>query len=106
MFGKAKCRLCGDNVRFALRHLKQKHSNIYDKEITKRYVKHEIQRLSKKYPERETGAVGKPFKLDVKNRRLMLLVYYRLFHITYVYVSCLSLCFRSKEQPLQIYTKD
>jgi hypothetical protein len=35
MFGKAKCRLCGDNVRFALRHLKQKHSNIYDKEITK-----------------------------------------------------------------------
>ena len=35
MFGKAKCKLCGESVRFALRHLKQKHSNIYDKEITK-----------------------------------------------------------------------
>ena len=55
---------------------------IYDKEITKRYVKHEIQQLSKKYSERETGAVGRPFKLDVKNRFLMILVYYRLY-ITY-----------------------
>ncbi|MGB6628723.1 MAG: hypothetical protein WBE61_11375 [Nitrososphaeraceae archaeon] len=35
VFAKAKCRLCGDNVRFALRHLKQKHSDLYDKEITK-----------------------------------------------------------------------
>jgi hypothetical protein len=35
VFGKAKCRLCGDNVRFALRHLKQKHSDLYDKEVTK-----------------------------------------------------------------------
>jgi hypothetical protein len=35
VFGKAKCRLCGDNVRFALRHLKQKHSDLYDSEITK-----------------------------------------------------------------------
>jgi hypothetical protein len=35
VFGKAKCRLCGDNVRFALRHLKQKHSDLYDREITK-----------------------------------------------------------------------
>ena len=25
MFGKAKCKLCGDNVRFALRHLNEKH---------------------------------------------------------------------------------
>jgi hypothetical protein len=25
MFGKAKCKLCGDNVRFVLRHLKEKH---------------------------------------------------------------------------------
>ena len=23
MFGKAKCKLCGDNVRFVLRHLKE-----------------------------------------------------------------------------------
>jgi hypothetical protein len=35
MFAKAKCRLCGDNVRFALRHLKQKHADLYDREITK-----------------------------------------------------------------------
>jgi hypothetical protein len=35
VFAKAKCRLCGDNVRFALRHLKQKHSDLYDREITK-----------------------------------------------------------------------
>ena len=25
MFGKAKCKLCGDNVRFVLRYLKEKH---------------------------------------------------------------------------------
>ena len=25
MFGKARCRLCGDKVRFVLRHLKEKH---------------------------------------------------------------------------------
>ena len=35
VFAKAKCRLCGDNVRFTLRHLKQKHSDLYDREITK-----------------------------------------------------------------------
>ena len=55
--------------------------NIYDKEITKRYDKYEIQRLFKKYRERETGA-GRPFKRDLKNRFLMLLVYYRLYIIT------------------------
>jgi hypothetical protein len=58
--------------------------NIYEKEITKRYDKHEIQRLSSKRKdirERSTGA-GRPFKLDIKNRFLMLLVYYRLY-ITY-----------------------
>jgi len=59
----------------------QQFDDIYDKEITKRYAKHEIQRLSKKYRERETGA-GRPFKLDIKDRFLMLLVYYRLY-ITY-----------------------
>jgi hypothetical protein len=39
--------------------------DIYDKEITKRYKKYEIQRLSKrKYRERRFGA-GRPFKLDI-----------------------------------------
>jgi hypothetical protein len=27
MFGKAKCKLCGDNVRFAIRHLKEKQTS-------------------------------------------------------------------------------
>jgi hypothetical protein len=61
--------------------VQQQIDNIYDKEITKRYDRYEIQRLSKKYRERETGA-GRPFKLDIKDRFLMLLVYYRLY-ITY-----------------------
>ena len=55
--------------------------NIYNKEIVKRYDKYEIQRLSSKIKdvrERKAGA-GRPFKLDVKYRFLMLLVYYRLF---------------------------
>jgi hypothetical protein len=57
--------------------------DIYNKEIAKRYDKYEIQRLSKikDNRERETGA-GRPFKLDLENRFLMLLVYYHLY-ITY-----------------------
>jgi len=60
----------------------QEFDEIYE-EIAKRYDKHEIQRLSKrKNRERSMGAVGRHFKLDVKNRILMLLIYYRLY-ITY-----------------------
>ncbi len=60
----------------------QEFDDIFDKEITKRYTKYEIQRLSKrKHRKRNVGA-GRPFKLDIKNRFLMLLVYYRLY-ITY-----------------------
>ncbi len=61
----------------------QEFDDIYNKEIAKRYTKHEIQRLSKRKDnrERKSGA-GRHFKLDVKNRFLMLLVYYRLY-ITY-----------------------
>ena len=56
--------------------------DICDKEIAKRYHRHEIRRLSnRKDRERSIGA-GRNFKLDVKNRFLMLLVYYRLY-ITY-----------------------
>ena len=59
--------------------------NIYRKEISKRYDKYELKRLSKKRKdtkrEREIGA-GRPFKLDARDRFLMLLVYYRLY-ITY-----------------------
>lgn len=35
MFGKAKCKLCGDEVRFALRHLHQKHGEIFEGEVRK-----------------------------------------------------------------------
>jgi hypothetical protein len=34
MFGKAKCKLCGKKIRFAIWHLKKDHHNEYSK-ITK-----------------------------------------------------------------------
>ncbi len=56
----------------------QEFVDIYDKEIAKRYVKHELKRLSKrKDRKREVGA-GRPFKLDVKNRFLMLCITLKL----------------------------
>src|SRR3954465_6664135 len=54
------------------------------KKIAKRYGKYEQQRLSSKRQivrERKAGA-GRRFKLNLRNRFLMLLVYYRLY-ITY-----------------------
>src|SRR6185503_14991632 len=52
-------------------------------EITKRYDKHEIQRFSQRKVDRKRRyGAGRPFKLNVKNRIIMLLVYYRLY-ITY-----------------------
>ena len=56
--------------------------NIYDKEITKEYHKYENKRLSKRKNRKRDIGAGRPFKLDVKDRFLMLLVYYRLY-ITY-----------------------
>ena len=44
--------------------------------------KHEAQRLTKRKERERSMGAGRPFKLDVKNRFLMLLVYYRLY-ITY-----------------------
>ena len=56
--------------------------DIYKMEIAKRYGKHEMRRLSKrKGRERRLGA-GRHFKMDIKNRFIMLLVYCRLY-ITY-----------------------
>jgi hypothetical protein len=51
------------------------------REIESRYQEHERKRLSKRRRQRDVGA-GRPFKLKVKERFLMLLVYYRLY-ITY-----------------------
>jgi hypothetical protein len=55
--------------------------DIYE-EITKRYGKHELKRLfERKNRKRKIGA-GRHFNLNLKDRFLMLLVYYRLY-ITY-----------------------
>ena len=36
MFGKARRKLCGDSVRFALRHLKEKHlETLKDRDVIK-----------------------------------------------------------------------
>jgi hypothetical protein len=61
----------------------QEFDDIYDKEIIKTYHDYELHRLSSKRKNRERSiGAGRPFKLDIKDRFLMLLVYYRLY-ITY-----------------------
>ena len=60
----------------------QEFDDIYDKEIAKKYAKYEIQRLSKR-KDRERDMVQEDLsRLDLRDRFLMLLVYYRLY-ITY-----------------------
>lgn len=46
MFGKTKCKLCGIEVRFALRHLKQKHAELMD---DKDMAKLNMSRIMKKF---------------------------------------------------------
>jgi ATP/ADP translocase len=60
----------------------QEFDDIFDKEIIKRYAKHETQRLSKRKNRKRSIGAGRHFKLDIKDRFLLLLVYYRLY-ITY-----------------------
>ncbi|MGN6709774.1 MAG: transposase family protein [Candidatus Nitrosocosmicus sp.] len=60
----------------------QEFDDIYNKEIAKRYHDYELKRLSKRKARKRTTGAGRPFKLDVKDRCIMLLVYYRLY-ITY-----------------------
>jgi hypothetical protein len=84
----------------------QEFDDIYNKEITKRYHDYEIKRLSTKRKDRkrDVGA-GRHFKLDVKDRCIMLLVYYRLY-ITYTLAGFLfnldqsSICRYSKDRKL------
>src|SRR6478609_1048117 len=61
----------------------QEFDDIYNKEITKRYHDYEIKRLSKRKDRKRDSGAGRPFKLDVKDRFLMLLVYYHRLYITY-----------------------
>ena len=49
------------------------------REIESKYDDHERKRLSNRKRERKVGGAGRPFKLKVKERFLMLLVYYRLY---------------------------
>ena len=59
--------------------------DVIAKEIESKYNEHERKRLSnRKRRERDVGA-GRPFKLKVKERFLMLLVYYRL-SVYYLYI--------------------
>ncbi|HET7389239.1 MAG TPA: transposase family protein [Nitrososphaeraceae archaeon] len=55
--------------------------DIISKEIELKYYEHERKRLSNRKRQRDVGA-GRPFKLKLRERFLMLLVYYRLY-ITY-----------------------
>jgi hypothetical protein len=45
MFGKAKCKICGDEVRFALKHLRDKHGDVLENEMKKM----KMQQIMKKY---------------------------------------------------------
>jgi DDE superfamily endonuclease len=60
----------------------QEFDEIYNKEITKRYHDYELKWLSKRKNRKRDTDAGRPFKLDLRDRFLMLLVYYRLC-ITY-----------------------
>ena len=61
----------------------QQFDDIY-KEIESKYEKYEIKRLSykRKYIRKRAIGAGRHFNLDVRNRVIMVLVYYRLY-ITY-----------------------
>ena len=46
LFGKAKCKLCNNDVRFALRHLKEKHpETLKDTDV----IKLNMSRIMEKY---------------------------------------------------------
>jgi hypothetical protein len=44
----------------------QEFDDIFDKEITKRYARHKIQRLSKRKDRKRNICAGRHFKLDLK----------------------------------------
>jgi hypothetical protein len=48
MFGKANCKLCGDSVRFALRHLEEKHpETLKDRDVIKMNMSRIMERFFK-----------------------------------------------------------
>jgi hypothetical protein len=56
--------------------------DIYDNKMAKKYTKHELKRLSKRLNRKRKIGAGRSFKLDIRDKFVMLLVYYRLY-ITY-----------------------
>ena len=52
--------------------------NTLNQQIHQKYAQYEQKRLQRTNRKRATGA-GQPFKLDLTNRLLMLLLYYRLY---------------------------
>ena len=60
----------------------QEFDDLYNEEIAKKYHEHEIKLLSKRKNRKRSIGARRSFKLDVKDRFLMLLVYYQLY-ITY-----------------------
>jgi hypothetical protein len=58
--------------------------DIYDKEMSKRHGRHEISRFSKRKDRERSIGAGRHFKLDAKDRFLMLLSYYHR------YITCTS----------------
>jgi len=52
----------------------QEFDDLYNKQIAKKYHKHEVKRLSKRKNRKRSIGAGRSFKLDVKDRFLMLLV--------------------------------
>ena len=46
MFGKARCRLCGDSVRLALKHLNDRHSEVM---AEGKMTKAKMEKLLQKY---------------------------------------------------------
>ena len=52
--------------------------DIYNKKTTKRYYGYKLKRLSKRKNRKRDIGAGRLFKLDVKDRFLMLLVYYHV----------------------------
>ncbi len=48
--------------------------------MAKKYTKHELKRLSERLNRKRKIGAGRLFKLDLRDRFVMLLVYYRLYN--------------------------
>ena len=58
--------------------------DIISKEIESKYYEHERKRLSNRKRKRDVGAAGRPFKLKVKERFVMLASLLQVIHHIYI----------------------